>query len=147
MTLFIRSIVDAICGAAVVCVIAVGMVALMSLPTLVRDTGDRDVMLRLLPDTLKTAAVGGLVLGGLAGFAARITQGRASFMRCLLFIGGFAGFARLVTAPHTKGADYLFTNLATLIAAIAGAAIVVTSSRPIKNRLPSNDQNSNESAP
>jgi hypothetical protein len=140
MATFLRSVIDGICGAAVLCVIAVGVIAIVMLPGVLPDTSEGKVYLRQLPYTLRTAAIGGLVLGSLTGFSARMTNGRVSFLRCLLLIGGPAGVVRIVTNPQHK--EFAVSDIATVTAAIAAATLIL-----LWNYLKMRGDASSESSP
>jgi hypothetical protein len=126
----LRCMIDAICGAVITCVVAVGFVGALEL--LFLEFGgphpiDRENDLHRLPRMLSFAAVGGLVLGAFAGLSSRLTDGRISFLQSTPVVGVCMVVARLLTFSQHKTDDptkTLVSYAATLLAALLGVLLV-----------------------
>jgi hypothetical protein len=125
----LRCIIDAVCGAAFTCVVAVGFVGVLDLLFIHFGNShpmDRKHDLLHLPSTLSFTAIAGLVLGALAGLSSRLTDGRISFLKSTSVIGACMAVARLLTLPQYKTDDPTETYVsysATVLAAVLGMAV------------------------
>jgi hypothetical protein len=123
--------IDAACGAAFTCVVAVGFVGALDLLSCHFGNShpmDREQDLLRLPLTLSFAAIAGLVLGAFAGLSSCLIDGRVSFLQSTSVIGVSMAVARLSTLPQHKTDDPTETYVsyaATLLAASFGMAIVI----------------------
>lgn len=130
MNKLLKCVRDAACGALFVSVAAVGFIGAVEVVIIKfadRYAVDRQNDLQRLPDHLLFAAVAGLVLGAFAGLSSRLTEGRVSFVRCVLVIGICMAVGRLSTFPRFKTADptEIYVSYAvTAAAATLGAAVV-----------------------
>jgi hypothetical protein len=147
MRCLVRAVVDAVCGAIIVSVVAVGVVGLLALLAISLDSANSGIHLQRLPYDLRLAAIAGMVLGALAGLSTRLTNGRVSFIRNVTVIGTIAIAVRLFIFPTHKGANLFLSDLATAIAAIIAAILVVVWSRIQQRASTDTEGDSHSSTP